>query len=188
MVQLSAATTATTLTSLEEEVFDKLNITIVYLPKPPLPEMETFYSLVVQGKFYILNLVQYSRVMFMDIDIFPRCNLDYLFALSEPVVSAENSNISTGPLLKENVVMGWKHEPSNAALFMLKPQAGAYNNVLQPIIDEKESRPWDPVLGWGQRIEASDPWMAPSGMIGTNWSWAYAFADQVIDGDFVTLV
>ncbi|KAG7354537.1 hypothetical protein IV203_003893 [Nitzschia inconspicua] len=184
MIQISASSTnSSTLTPLEEEVFDKLNVTVVYLPRPLLPELETFYSLVVQGKFYILNLVQYSRVMFMDIDIFPRCNLDYIFALSEPDSSPERQaqtdpNFTRNPYLKENVVMGWKHEPSNAALFVLKPQLGAYDKVLQPIIDRKESRPWDPVLGWGHKIDSDDPWVAPSGMTGTNWTWAYAFADQ----------
>lgn len=195
MVQVSATTTATTLTPLEEEVFNKLNVTVVYLPKQPLPEMETFYSMVVQGKFYILNLVQYSRVMFLDVDIWPRCNLDYLFALSESdgsVLNAPQSNNLTrkrlsAPLLKENIVMGWKHEPSNAGMFVLKPQFGAYDNILQPIIDQKESQAWDPMKGWGhvignrfdQTTPADDVWVAPSGIKGTNWTWAYAFADQV---------
>lgn len=179
---------------MEKRVFDNLNISIVYLPKSPMPEMETFYSLVVQGKFYVLNLVQYSRVMFLDVDIFPRCNLDYLFALSEPEQYSSGNNENnvirksanmTGPAsLRENVVMGWKHEPSNAALFILKPQAGAYQNKLQPIIDQKEARPWDPILGWGFRILEEDAWIAPSGMTGTDWSWAYAFADQVSVNSF----
>jgi hypothetical protein len=196
MVQVSATTSATNLTPLEEEVFSKLNITVVYLPKQPHPEMETFYSLVVQGKFYILNLIQYSRVMFLDVDIWPRCNLDYLFSLSErdiPDVSGNafsSNNVMrhrSRPLLKENIVMGWKHEPSHAGIFLLQPQLGAYDNILQNIIDEKESRPWDPLKGWGHIIgdpfdktmPVEDAWEAPSGMKGTNWSWAYAFADQV---------
>jgi hypothetical protein len=210
MVQVSATTSAVTLTKLEENIFRKLNISIVYLPKQPLPEMDTFYSLVVQGKFYILNLIEYSRVMFLDVDMFPRCNLDYLFELSEPrmgqvmdgVTHNKNNNsnpIRRRPYLKENIVLGWKHEPSNAGLFVLRPQEGAYDNVLQPIIDEKESRAlrlpaphWDPVEGWGHKIghrdedsnhntnatPLDDYWVAPSGISGTNWSWAYAFADQ----------
>jgi hypothetical protein len=114
MVQVSATTVATTLTPLESKVFENLNITVVYLPKQPLPEMETFYSLVVQGKFYILNLVQYSRVMFVDVDIWPRCNLDYLFELSEVEMPTNNNTFSTNnasldrskPVLKENIVIG----------------------------------------------------------------------------------
>ena len=34
-------------------------------------------------KFEILNLVQINRVLFLDSDIVPFCNLDYLFDLLE---------------------------------------------------------------------------------------------------------
>jgi hypothetical protein len=162
-----------TLTKLEQAIFSKLNIEIVYLPKMPDPVMETFYSLVVQGKLYILNLVDYERVMFLDFDIFPKCNLDYLM------------DLSLKGILKPNVVMGYINEPCNAGLFVLEPERGVYANELQPIIDRKELKGmtlpfpyWDETEGWGHTISREDQWISPEGQTGTKWNWAYSFADQ----------
>jgi hypothetical protein len=109
MVQMSSSCRptpeddCTALTKFEQEVFAGLGVHVVYIPQVPHPTMENFYSLVVRGKFWVLNLTRYTRVMFLDNDIFPRCNLDYLFELSE-----------TRRALKPNIVLGWKDEPSNA--------------------------------------------------------------------------
>ena len=162
-----------TLTKLEQTMFNKLDIKVVYLPKMVDPIMETFYSLVVQGKLYILNLIQYERVMFLDFDIFPKCNLDYIMELS------------LQGILKPNVVMGYINEPCNAGLFVLQPQPDVYIKELQPIIDQKELKNiqlpfpyWDEIEGWGHTISVDDQWVSPEGKTGTKWDWVYSFADQ----------
>ena len=145
---------------------------LVYILKFAHAEIETFYGLVME-KFRVLSLTDYSRVMFMDYDIMPLCNMDYLFELSE------------AGILKENIVLGWKFEPSNAGLFVLKPDASKYKQI-QSIIHRKEQGAldlpfphWDEQVGWGHKITQDDPWIAPEGGLnGTVWNWAFAYADQ----------
>jgi hypothetical protein len=121
MVQISAHTPHAKLEEKDEELLRKSRIRLLYIPKFR-PDTECFYSLVLE-KFRILSLTEYTREMFLDYDIFPRHPLDYIFELSDPQTTA--TSITT-PLLKENVVLGNKVEPSNAGLFLLKPNAGDY--------------------------------------------------------------
>ena len=70
-------------------------------------------------KFQILDLTEYSRVIFLDSDVIPLCNMDYIFELSE------GGRVGNGNMtLKENLVVAWKHEPSQGGLFMLRPCIG----------------------------------------------------------------
>jgi len=97
-------------------------------------------------KFRILKLTDYSRVMYLDYDVMPTCNLDYLFELSDPLPE------STSPFqLKENVILSYQSEPSSGGLFILKPNSTDYEHI-QRIIHEKETRSlelpyphWDPL-------------------------------------------
>jgi alpha-N-acetylglucosamine transferase len=149
MVQISAHTPHTKFEEKEEELLRKLRIRLLYIPKFR-PDTECFYSLVLET-FRILSLTDYTRVMFMDYDMFPRHSLDYIFELSDPPTTA--TGITT-PLLKENVVLGNKVEPSNAGLFLLKPNAGDYFQ-LHEIIHKREVRAvqipyphWNQTEGW----------------------------------------
>lgn len=87
-------------------------------------------------KFRILTLTEYSRVMFLDYDIYPKCNLDYLFDLSDPLLPAPHNGTKKFQL-KENVILSFKTEPANAGFFILKPNATDYNHV-QEIIKKHE--------------------------------------------------
>jgi hypothetical protein len=198
MVQLSvhAPVGAKTLERWQEELLEKLRIRIVYLPRFSKPVMECFYSLVME-KFRILTFTEYSRVMFMDYDILPKCNLDYIFELSDPqhgndkrpetpmmgsVNATSFHNATTtrtvpSSLLMENVVLGYKSEPSNAGLFVLKPNANDYQLLLE-VIRKKEEHAmtlpyphWDEEFGWGHRIAENDRWKSNVGVSGTNWTW-----------------
>jgi hypothetical protein len=190
MVQLSvhADPQVTTLEERHEEMLSKLHIRLVYLPRFAKPIMECFYSLVME-KFRILSLTEYSRVMFIDSDILPKCNLDYLFELSDTQGAAASTfwnetiadhppSVTTSlPKLKENIVLGYKREPSNAGLFVLKPDADDYQ-LLQQVMRQKEERAlelpyphWDEVLGWGHRIAPDDKWVSNLEDTGTNWTW-----------------
>ena len=170
----------------EEDIrlLDTVGVRIIYLPKFISKVHETFYALVME-KFRILQLIEYSRVLFLDSDIMPLCNLDYLFELSDPNNDGNNkTNDNNTFRLKENIVMGWSKEPANAGLFMLKPNLQDYE-LLQQVILKKEKQAlalpwphWDPIQGWGHIIEESDAWKSPDGKTGTNWTWHASFADQ----------
>ena len=101
-------------------------------------------------KFRILKLIEYSRVMYLDYDVLPTCNLDYLFDLSDPLPQPLGSN-STSFRLKENVILAWQSEPSSGGFFILKPNLTDYDHI-QRIIHERETRSldlpyphWDPL-------------------------------------------
>ena len=175
LVQMSYATNETALPDDEINLLSSVGVRVVYLPKFAARVHEKFYGLVME-KFRVLELTDYSRVLFLDSDIMPFCSFDYLFELSEP---AEGK-----ALLKENVVMAWREEPCNAGLFMLQPSKGDFAMV-QDIIVKKEKKAlnlswpyWDPVEGWGHKIEDWDAWKSPDGITGTNWTWHASFADQ----------
>jgi hypothetical protein len=175
MIQMSVHTNETELPEYELGVLDAMGIRVHYVPKMADPVHEVFYGLV-QEKFRILDLAEYSRVLFLDGDIMPLCDLDYLFELSEPE--------SGEAVLKENVVLAWRKEAANAGFFMLKPDKDDFQLIQEVIrIKEEKALPmpfphWDEVEGWGHKIEAPDFWRSPDGLTGTNWTWHAVFADQ----------
>jgi hypothetical protein len=168
----TATTVPTSLPADDVRLLHAMNIKIHYLPAPS--REQNFYSVVLE-KFRILQLVQYSRVLFVDGDAWPLCNLDYLFDLSEPLPKPKQQLILSGgkgrspttttttkPLstiqLKENIVLAWKSEPSNAGFFLMEPSLQKFKD-LQRIISNRQAKaltlPWphfDPDYGWGHVI------------------------------------
>ena len=139
MVQISATTNATALPEVEEKLLKAMNIRVLYLPKASHYRFESFYSLMME-KFRILQLEEYSRVLYLDADVLPMCNLDYMMELSQD-----------GNLLRENVVMAYKQEPAGGGFFVLKPNATDYKEIAGHILKtekkylQMEYPHWDPV-------------------------------------------
>ena len=139
MVQVSATTNATALPPLEEELLRAMNIRVLYLPKALHYTLESFYTLMME-KFRILQLEEYSRVLYLDADTLPMCNLDYLMELSHE-----------GELLRENVVIAYKGEPASGGFFVLEPNATDYEQIVDIILKtekktlERDYPHWDPV-------------------------------------------
>jgi hypothetical protein len=180
-IQMSVATKETSLPEEDVNLLTAMDVRIHYLPKFRKKVNENFYALVLE-KFRILELTEYSRVLFLDGDILPLCSLDYLFELSEP--EHHDHDPDDAPVLKENVVLSWKNEAANAGFFMLQPSRSDYLE-LQDIIHKKEVNAlalpyphWDPVEGWGHRITPPDFWRSQGRVTGTNWTWHAVFADQ----------
>jgi len=177
MIQMSESTDSRTIPLEEENMLIDNGIKIRYLPKMRSSYHECFYALV-QEKFRILQLTEYSRVLFIDADIMPLCNLDYMFELSEP---AEINKLS---LLKENVIIAWRDEAANAGFFMMKPNNDDWKQLQREIRRKEEkalSLPWpywDKVEGWGHKIMPPDYWRPLNGTKLTAWDWHAVFADQ----------
>jgi hypothetical protein len=174
-LQMSVESEETSLPDEEEKLLAAMDIKVHYLPKPASSLHQVFYALMLE-KFRILDLTDYSRVLFLDGDIMPLCSLDYLFELSEPQRGRA--------VLKENVIIAWRKEPANGGFFMLKPNREDYLK-LQDIILRREQTAldlpwphWDPIEGWGHEITAPDIWRSADGVTGTNWTWHGVFTDQ----------
>eukprot|EP00980_Cylindrotheca_fusiformis_P023208 scaffold10220_cov148-Cylindrotheca_fusiformis.AAC.6 len=177
LIQMSAGTNETALPEEESKMLTAMNVKIEYLPKFSSLTHEVFYTLMLE-KFRVLQMTQYSRVIFMDGDVMPFCSLDYLFELSEP----ESGNA----LLKENVVLSYANQPAHGGFFMLKPNQTDFQRV-QGIIRETEEKAlrlpkpeyWDPIEGWGHTIVFPDRWKSSmESWTSTNWSWHGVHADQ----------
>lgn len=91
----------------EEPLLKQLQIHIRYLPPPDHPP--TFYELVM-AKFHVLTMIEYSKIIFLDGDVLPLCNLDYLMALS------------TSGRLGDTLLHAMYEDPVNAGLFLVTPQ------------------------------------------------------------------
>lgn len=109
---------------------------------------------VMMEKFRILTLTEYSRVMYLDYDVLPTCNLDYMFDLSDPVPKSSGllSNADSDFRLKENVIVAYQSEPSSGGIFILKPNASDYDHIKR-IIHEKEARALnEPYPHWNSTV------------------------------------
>lgn len=146
-------------------------VMIRYLPKPQFAL--TFYEMQLQ-KFRILELFQYRRVLFMDADVIPLCNLDYLFYLSD------------SGHFKENLIIAGNKEPAIGGFMMLRPGLGEYQQ-LRSIIETRDATvlessanfSLDKVLGWGHTIQRPDLWRSRYNRLnGTGWDFSAAFCDQ----------
>ena len=176
MVQMSKNSTNHRLTFREEEILTAMNVRIYYLSD--IPERQSFYTMQFD-KFRILEMTEYSRVLYMDGDVMPFCPMDYLFELSDPPA---NTAISA---LKKNVIVAWRIEPSHGGFFMLAPEEGDFEQ-LQSIIHQREQellrgKDFSKSRGWGHRITPPDHWRSTSGREGPNateWDWHGDFADQ----------
>ncbi|OEU07617.1 hypothetical protein FRACYDRAFT_251040 [Fragilariopsis cylindrus CCMP1102] len=162
MIQFAKETNATKLSDLEEEMLSRSNVKIKYIPKPSHGELN-FYTVQLE-KFRILQYYQeYSRILFIDGDVMPHCNLDYLFKLSEEEEQGSDSSSNSSPntLLKENIIISGKTEPSSGGFFMLTPKEGDYEQLQEIVTNQQRTALhtgilFDPVMGWGHIITTPD--------------------------------
>jgi lipopolysaccharide biosynthesis glycosyltransferase len=206
MVQLDkyVVNTTTSLPPRDERWLRQLNVSIRYLPKPV---RNNFYSAQME-KFRILQLTEYARVMYLDADVLPLCNLDYLFEKSDPPPIPSTTAAVSVPVptavLQPNVILAWFREPAHGGLFLLAPREGDYERV-QEIITRREAEAmelpdphWDPIRGWGHVISKEDAWQGMRAWTAadtagnnsssnhshfpfytsTNWTFHGDFADQ----------
>lgn len=150
------------------ELLEKMDIKFDYIPK----HADESFNHINQEKFRLLTLTQYKRVLFMDGDVLPRRNIDYL------------AELSIAGVLKKNVVIAGRQEPANGGFFMISPREGAYERI-QELIDQKNERGrklpyphWDPIVGWGHKFEEPDYWEKITAVRSTRWDFHGAFVDQ----------
>ena len=139
LVQMASTSKASKLP--EEEFLKRMNVKIRYINQNDnRSPSSTFYTLVL-AKFEIFKLTEYSKILFLDGDVLPLCNLDYLLELSEKGV------------LKETVLHAMYEDPVNAGMFVISPSIGYYEEIQSIIqrhgIPSKEN--WSPRVGWGGR-------------------------------------
>jgi hypothetical protein len=167
LFQVSGTAKRTQLNDSDLRILHALGVYVYYIPQQTAGQ-QSFYRTQLD-KFRILGFQQYKRIMFLDGDVMPTANLDYLFELS------------LNGTFQENVVLQGKYEPANGGFFMVTP---GYLQQMQDIITWRErtalelSYPYfDVKQGWGHALAEDDPWRAKKES-GTNWTFLAAFADQ----------
>jgi hypothetical protein len=155
MVQMSAETKETRLTREVEHLLLSMGVKVVYLPKLADSRLERLHGMSCE-KFQMLCLEQYTRVFYLDSDIMPRCNLDFLFEMSDPL------DPLVEPTLQKNLITTRDDQIANGGFFMLETGPGCYKRFRQAQREEGEERFlklsfsdrfFDPVLGWGHNKE-----------------------------------
>lgn len=165
LVQMAATSKESTLPLPEEDFLKRMNVHVRYIDKKENNSpSSTFYQLVL-AKFEVFKLTEYSRVLFLDSDVLPLCNLDYLLDLSEKGV------------LKETVLHAMYEDPVNAGMFVITPKPGYYEEIQSIIqkhgIPSKEN--WNPKVGWGDESVEYRLWNSKQG---SGWDFYCADADQ----------
>jgi alpha-N-acetylglucosamine transferase len=168
LAQLSHEATGNELPTEDVKLLEALNVKIKFLGKP----IKSSFAHLVYDKFRPLQYTEYSRILFLDADIVPLYNMDYLFQLSE------------SGSLKPNVMLASRGEPCNTGVFLMHPEPGAWEE-LQGVIakhhEQARKLPYphfDKQNGWGHNhFAAGDTW---EGILrnGKVWSFHAAHSDQ----------
>ena len=186
MIRMHANTDHTELPKYDADILHKCGIIVKYLPKPKVDNFHT----AMMDKFRILELEEYSRVMYLDADVIPLNNLDYVFELS--VMKYNDYNISgikelegipedmkKYSIVQENIGLSSNNEPINGGLFVMKPNKTDYQALLDVVERrEREGYHFNETLGWGHIIREDDPWECVKGPKGNKWNMYGAFTDQ----------
>ena len=162
----------------DRRLLDGLGINVKELEKP---EKESFAQLV-YDKFQTIGMVEYKRVIFLDADMYPLTNLDYLFHLSDP----DYKDVPT--ILKPNLILATWNEPCNTGLFMVEPSTEAfakYKDTLQRQREVGKTLPYphfDKLTGWGfefgKKGVPHSHWESVNNHRGFGWTWHAAHSDQ----------
>jgi hypothetical protein len=175
-VRLSPESKLDTMPDEDLRLLDALGVKVRHLDKP---KHESFSQLM-YDKFYILNMTEYKRVMFLDADTIPLTNLDYYFHLSDPGYK----DLPT--LLKPFFLFATRGEPTNGGMFIAEPSAHIYEQYKEAVRKQHEKAKtfpyphFDRKEGWGHSfLDNGDEWEAIN-KTGKRWHWHGSHVDQGI--------
>ena len=158
----------------ELRLLDALDVKVKHLEKPA----HESFSQLMYDKFFILNMVEYKRVMFLDADTIPLTNLDFYFHLSDP----EYKEMPT--LLKPFFLYASRKEPLNGGLFIVEPSKEIYDKYKETVRAQHERAKtlpyphFDRDEGWGYNFKShGDKWEAVN-IDSNRWGWYGAHVDQ----------
>ena len=173
--RLSPNSTLDDLSDEEKQIFRALDVNVILLDKP---KKESFAQ-VVYDKFLTINMTDYKRVMFLDGDMMPMTNLDYIFHLSDPDYQ------DTPTLLRPNFIMATRGEPCNTGVFMVEPSLQNFQKYLGVVRRQHQSAKklpyphFDWEKGWGHSFkETRDFWESVNMKGKQQWRWHASHSDQ----------
>lgn len=103
-------------------------------------------------KFKVFQMLEYDRVLFLDADLIPICNLDYMF----------HESYNDNGMLEDLVVINGAVCPATANFFMVTPKEGEFERIKEIIqkyrVEHNGSLKFDYENGWGHRLQYPDHW------------------------------
>jgi hypothetical protein len=157
VVQLSANSTQSTLHPDEINLLRRCDVSLRYLPKESssLRDGETNYNntfATMFHKFHVYSLVEYEKIFYLDSDILPINNLDYMFDMMDEPATGTVKAITIGGLF----------QPANGGFFLIRPNITDYQEIQRIILKQGarlgEQESFDPVYGWGHKMGPMDQW------------------------------
>ena len=162
-VRMAAHDNSTRLPLEQQEWLKKSRVRLRYLPKVSRDN----FGVATMEKFRVLEMTEYDRVIFMDSDILPLCNMDYMF------------HESFSGQLSENVAVSGSVAPATASFFLVTPQEGEFARVLEIVHRHRCRRAtrFNTTVGWGHVMDPNDKWESwqESGHL---WNFFAATSDQ----------
>jgi len=169
--QLSSKSTLERLPDDVSTLLGRMDIKIRELPKPTADS----FAQIVYEKFRPLQMTEYRRVMFLDGDLMPLVNMDYIFRISEQ--GAES-------LLRPNMIFATRGEPANAGWFVLEPREGDFEK-LHGVIDRQREEGlklpyphFSKSRGWGHDFEKEGDFWESIRFNKTKWQFWAVHSDQ----------
>jgi len=168
-IRMSASVPAAKLDLQYEKWLQMSGVEVQYLNKV---KVDNFGTATLE-KFRVMEMTDYDRVLFLDADVLPLCNLDYLF---------EESYRKDG-VLSDFVSVSDSVAPFAGGFFLVTPEHGEFERIMDIVHRhrnrDKNPHTFDGKRGWGHVIAKDDPWKAwfrP----GNNWTFYAAWSDQGI--------
>lgn len=164
MIRMHPKSDHTTLPPEHEAILTKSGVKVKYLPKPVFDNFHT----AMMDKFRLLELVEYDRVLYLDADVMPINNLDFMFEKS----------VGHDKQLENNTILAFNNEPANGGFFMLTPNKDDYIEIKKIIMKrEAEGYDFDAEKGFGHVITPPDKWISLFES-GRKWDFYASFSDQ----------
>lgn len=117
----------------QDEWLHRAGVKVQYLA----PIVHDNFALAQLDKFRVLTLLQYDRVLYMDADAIPLCNLEYL-------VRDENATA----ILSDYVAMGQQASPATGSIFLVTPKHGEFERLMALVRSRTLANAFDVVHGW----------------------------------------
>lgn len=91
-------------------------------------------------KLECLSLIQYDKIILLDLDMIIVNNIDHLFQLHTPAASLKKNNIKYGDIIDRKYMCrnGKVIKSINAGLMLLKPDIDELNEIKYDIVNNKE--------------------------------------------------
>ena len=159
MIRMTSSSTPKKLA--QDEWLRRAGVKVQYLPSLPVDN----FALAQLDKFRTLQMLEYDRVLYLDADAIPLCNLDYVF------------DASYRGYLSEYVAMGQYVSPATGSIFLVTPKEGAFQQVMSIVRERLDKGGFNQVDGWGHVISEPDFWKSMLER-GRNWTFYGAHADQ----------